>query len=152
MSTVSSTSSTSSTSTSTSSSSSTTSSLDASDFYTLLVAEIKNQDPTDPVDGTDMVLQLTQLSAAESTLELNDTMTTYASNASLSTAAYLIGATVTYTDSSSNTCSGVVSSVEKNDDTYDLVLTDGSTVALDDVRTVSVGTTTSTDSSSSSSN
>ena len=130
------------------------SALSSEDFYTLLTAEIKNQDPTEPVNNTDLVLQLTQLSAAQSTLELNDNMATYITSGALSTATSMIGTTVTYTDSKSNTCTGVVASVEKDDSTYNLVLSDGTSVALDDVRTVKATpatTTTNTNSSSSSS-
>jgi len=148
MSTVSSVSSTS--STTSTDSTSTTNGLTSDDFYTLLVAEIQNQDPTEPVNNTDLVLQLTQLSAAQSTMEMNENMATYISNSALATATSMIGGTVTYTDSDSNTQTGVVSSVEKNDSTYDLVLSDGTSVALSDVRTVAPTTTTSTSTSTSS--
>lgn len=59
---------------STSSSSSTTTSLGKEDFLTLLVAQMKNQDPLDPDDPTEFTAQLAQFSSLEQLFNLNDTL------------------------------------------------------------------------------
>ncbi|MDD3117807.1 MAG: flagellar hook capping FlgD N-terminal domain-containing protein [Victivallales bacterium] len=116
-------------------------SLDSDDFYTLLLAEISNQDPTDPIDSKDMILQLSQFSAIENTQQLNDNMDAYITKASMSTAAALIGRDVAYLDSSDGSYgSGTVTGVSKNSEGYVLQV-NGEAVPMDQVVTITAATT-----------
>jgi flagellar basal-body rod modification protein FlgD len=70
-------------------------------FLTLLVAELKNQDPTQPTDPTQFVAQLAQFSTVEQLTQSNTTLTTIAQSLSSSQAlgqyANMIGDTVSAT-------------------------------------------------------
>ena len=69
------------------------SSLDKDDFLTLLIAQLKNQDPLNPIDNTEFIAQLAQFSSLEQMtlvnenldemLESNTDMTDVVSNAML---------------------------------------------------------------------
>ena len=75
------------------------------DFLTLLVAQLKNQDPLSPDDPTAFTAQLAQFSSLEQLTTLNSSMDTLvASNASSQNLSTLstIGKDVTYTGSSFN--------------------------------------------------
>ncbi len=124
-------------------------SLDGGDFYTLLLAEIANQDPTEPMDSKDMILQLAQFSSIENTQTLTENMSDWVDKSSMTTAASLIGNDVVYLDSESSTYyAGTVSGVTKDGDGYN-VLVDGFEVPLSNVVEVYTGgTVNSTDSKS----
>jgi flagellar basal-body rod modification protein FlgD len=82
------------------------------EFLSLLVTQLKNQDPNNPVDQTQMLAQLAQFSSLEQMQSLNTTMTASASISNLSQSASLIGKTVTLTDPKTGaTTNGVVGSV-----------------------------------------
>ena len=49
-------------------------------FLTMLVAQLKNQDPLNPMEGTDFSSQLAQFSQLEQLMNLNDTMETFMSS------------------------------------------------------------------------
>lgn len=69
------------------------------DFLTLLVAQLRNQDPLNPDDPTEFTAQLAQFSALEQLYNLNESMTgltTAQSNASKLSALNLIGKEVSY--------------------------------------------------------
>lgn len=89
-------------------------------FLTLLVTQMENQDPTNPTDNTQYISELAQFSSLEQMENLNTT-------GQLGTAASLIGATVSWTNASGDTQSGVVGSVKKSGSTVNLVMNDGST-------------------------
>ncbi|CAK0778261.1 flagellar basal-body rod modification protein FlgD [Gammaproteobacteria bacterium] len=55
-------------------------SLSQKDFLTLLVSQVKNQDPTKPMDSTQFVSQLAQYSALAGITDLNTTMKGVATN------------------------------------------------------------------------
>jgi len=113
------------------------------DFYKLLIAEMQNQDPTDPVDNKEMVLQLAQFSACQSTQSLNSNMSSYITTASLGTATGLIGKTVTYLNSEGTYESGTVTAVKKSDDSYTVTI-NNSDVALSSISQIAPTTTTAT--------
>ena len=71
------------------------SSIDKNQFLTLLVTELKNQDPTAPVDQKDTLAQLAQFSSLEQVQNLNQTLTAQGGFSALSQSAGLIGKTVT---------------------------------------------------------
>lgn len=119
------------TSTSQASSSST---LGYDQFLTLLVAEMKNQDPTKPMDPTQTVSQLASFSSVEQAVKANAMLESILNSSALSQAGSLIGKTVTSADGS---ISGVVASVTLSDSSQTATLADGRTVALTSGITVS---------------
>jgi flagellar basal-body rod modification protein FlgD len=68
-------------STSSSSSSSTTdnSTITANDFLSLLVSELKNQDPTQPTDPTQYISQLVGVNSLQQLIQINQSLTTFES-------------------------------------------------------------------------
>ena len=72
------------------------------DFLTLLVAQLKNQDPLNPDDPTEFTAQLAQFSSLEQLFNLNESMDNVAASVSDSqklSALSVIGKEVTYADS-----------------------------------------------------
>jgi flagellar basal-body rod modification protein FlgD len=72
------------------------------DFLTLLVAQLKNQDPLNPDDPTEFTAQLAQFSSLEQLYNLNDSMQALATaqgNSEKLTALSLIGQSVSYNGS-----------------------------------------------------
>ncbi|HVB40305.1 MAG TPA: flagellar hook capping FlgD N-terminal domain-containing protein [Terriglobales bacterium] len=59
--------------------------LNPNDFMTLLVAQLKNQDPTQPMDPTQFVSQLVQFNSLEQLININQDLTTPASTTPAST-------------------------------------------------------------------
>jgi len=49
--------------------------LNGNDFMTLLIAQLKNQDPTNPMDPTQFVTQLTQFNSLEQLIQINGKLT-----------------------------------------------------------------------------
>lgn len=113
---------------STSSSSSQSSSktnVDYESFLTLLVAELKNQDPTKPMDSTDFVAQLATFSQVEQTIQTNTKLDQMLQSSALSQADSLIGREITTADGETT---GVVSEVKINSDGLVAILEDGTEV------------------------
>lgn len=87
-------------STSSSSSTGSTSSLGQDEFMTMLLAELKNQDPLNPMEGKDFAAQLAQFSSLQQLSNLNTTMSslpTYLQTFSNAQMSGLIGSEVTAT-------------------------------------------------------
>src|ERR1700760_334923 len=104
-----------------------TQSLGYNDFLTLLMAEMKNQDPTQPMDPSQMVSQLATVSEVGQSVQTNTTLASLLTATSLSQAEQLIGRTVTSADGST---SGEVASVSVGSTGAVATLTNGGTVAL----------------------
>ena len=103
-------------------------SLDYDSFLTLLIAQLKNQDPTEPQDSAQYIAQLATFSNVEQSIKTNakldELMTTFA----LSQAEGLIGRTVTSADGS---ITGKVDSVKIITGGAVAVLEGGGEVPLD---------------------
>src|ERR1700760_4592073 len=97
------------------------------DFLTLLMAEMKNQDPTQPMDPSEMVSQLATVSEVGQSVQTNSTLNSLLTATSLSQAEQLIGQTITSPDGST---SGQVASVNVSSAGAVAILTDGATVSL----------------------
>jgi flagellar basal-body rod modification protein FlgD len=111
------------------------SSLDEADFLKLLTAQLAAQDPLNPESNTDFIAQMASFSQLKE-------MNTVSGNMSQVTASNYIGKTVTASDSSGNSVTGVVSSISIADGDVSLDV-NGTTCALDTVTKVS-NTTSST--------
>ncbi len=78
-------------------------------FLSLLVAQLKNQDPTNPMDSSQMTSQLAQINTVSGISQLNTTLSSLATQMSAgqqSQAALLIGSTVLAPGSSVSVASG----------------------------------------------
>lgn len=103
-------------------------SLDYNSFLTLLLAQLKNQDPTKPMDSTEYMSQLASFSNVEQSIKMNTKLDDMLTNQQLSQAENLIGKTITNDDGS---ITGKVVSVK--------VTSDGATATLENGKTLSLG-------------
>ena len=83
-------------------------SLDYDSFLTLLIAQMKNQDPTEPMDATQQMAQLATFSQVEQTIKTNKNLESMLQRTSLQEANSVIGRTVVSNDGAT---SGVVKEV-----------------------------------------
>jgi flagellar basal-body rod modification protein FlgD len=107
--------------------------LDPTTFLSLLVDELKYQNPLDPTSSSDFMSQIAQLSQVEQ-------LQSVSSASQMGEAAGLIGKTVTANDGSGNAISGVVTGVT-NGSSGPLLNVGNATVSLGDVE--QIGTSTS---------
>lgn len=98
-------------------------------FMTLLIAELKNQDPTQPMDPAQMVSQLATVSQVTQTAQMNATLSQILGATMLSQAGQVIGKTATSED---GTLSGRIVSVTLASAGLVATLGDGSELALAD--------------------
>ena len=103
-----------------------TQSLNYNDFLTLLMAEMKNQDPTQPMDPSQMVSQLATVSVGQA-VQTNANLASLLTATSLTQAEQLVGQTITSSDGST---SGQVASVSVTSTGAVATLTNGATVSL----------------------
>ena len=104
-----------------------TQSLNYNDFLTLLMAEMKNQDPTQPMDPAQMVSQLATVSEVGQAVQTNTNLASLLTATSLTQAEQLVGQTITSSDGST---SGQVASVSVTSTGAVATLTNGATVSL----------------------
>lgn len=110
-------------------------SLGQEDFLTLLVTQLKNQDPLSPLDNEAFVAQLAQFSTVSGITEMNQSLKTLATGSGdmRSSAPQWIGRTITTADSG-----GTVSSISFTAEGGLLLnLDDGREITLSDIRSVS---------------
>ena len=90
-----------------------TGSIDKTQFLSLLITELKNQDPTAPTDQKETLSQLAQFSSLEQMQSLNQTLTASSNVSQIAQSALLIGKTVTTAANADGSAgvSGPVSSV-----------------------------------------
>jgi flagellar basal-body rod modification protein FlgD len=105
----------------------TTRALNYNDFLTLLMAEMKHQDPTQPMDPSQMVSQLATVSQVGQTVQMNTNLASLLTATSLTQAESLIGKTITSADGSA---SGQVKSVSVTTSGATATLADGASVSL----------------------
>lgn len=86
-------------------------SLDSEAFMQLLVTQLRNQDPSSPMDTNQMISQTTQLAMMEKLTSLDSTNQESFALQMRTSAAALIGHTVSYLDKSGDTKTGTASSV-----------------------------------------
>jgi flagellar basal-body rod modification protein FlgD len=102
--------------------------LDPNTFLSLLVDELKYQNPLDPTSSSDFMSQIAQLSQVEQ-------LQSVSSASQMGEAAGLIGKTVTANDESGNAISGVVTGVT-NGTSGPLLNVGNHTVSLSDVEQI----------------
>ncbi|MBD7957433.1 flagellar hook capping protein [Microbacterium sp. Sa4CUA7] len=104
--------------------------MDAEVFLSLLVAQMKNQDPSSPMDTNDMMAQTTQLAMMEQLTALTDTFSENFALSMRQAAAALVGQHASYVDVDGTTQSGLVSKVSFEQGVPTVTIGD-KTVALD---------------------
>ena len=82
--------------------------LTSEDFLQLLVTQLQNQDPTDPMDNEALLGQLSSMWTLQANVELSDTLADFGAAQGLTTAAGLIGRTVSGSDEAGAAISGPV--------------------------------------------
>lgn len=101
--------------------------LDYDTFLTLLVQQMKNQDPTEPMDATEQIAQLATFSQVEQTIQTNTNLESLLQSSTLNQAGSIIGRTITSAD---ETISGVVEEVKVYSDGLIAVLDSGDQVLV----------------------
>ncbi len=101
--------------------------LDYNTFLTLLVAQLKNQDPTEPMDSTDQIAQLATFSQVEQTIQTNKRLEMLLQSSNLSQAGSIIGRTITSAD---GFITGVIDQVKITSDGVTAILENGKSVAV----------------------
>ena len=102
-------------------------SVDYDAFLTLLVAQLRNQDPTEPTDNAELMAQLASFSAVEQQIQTNDKLNTLIQASQLSQASSIIGNTITSADGQ---VSGIVESVILTDEGLHAQLQSGERVLV----------------------
>ncbi|MDQ0419784.1 flagellar basal-body rod modification protein FlgD [Peteryoungia aggregata LMG 23059] len=115
-------------------------SLDYDSFLTLLIAQMKNQDPTEPMDATEQIAQLATFSQVEQSIQTNSNLETLITGNALTNASSYIGKTITSADEKT---SGVIASVRVYSDTMVATTTEGKDIPI--TVGVRVGTKPTTD-------
>lgn len=86
-------------------------SLNEGDFLTLMMDQLKNQNPLNPADPTQYMSELASFSSLDEQMQIASSSSESASNQAASSALSLLGQTVSYTDGNGNAQTGSVSSV-----------------------------------------
>jgi flagellar basal-body rod modification protein FlgD len=106
------------------------STLGKDDFLKLLVGQLQHQDPMQPADDTQFIGQMAQFSSLEQESNTAQSTSQMADQLGRTGALGLIGRTVTYTDDSDHTQTGVVQQVDIGKDGK-ATLTVGGTAGID---------------------
>ena len=101
--------------------------MNADTFLTLLMAQLKNQDPTEPMDSTAYVAELATFSQVEQATKTNSKLDSLLSSSFLSQADQIIGRTITSADGNTT---GEVQSVKITSEGALARLTNGKDVLL----------------------
>lgn len=88
------------------------------EFLSLLVTQLKNQDPLNPTDQKEMLAQLAQFSSLEQMQNLNQTLTAGSQFSQMAQSAALIGKTITAGSADSPVTGTVTSVAVQNGKTY----------------------------------
>jgi flagellar basal-body rod modification protein FlgD len=101
--------------------------LDYDTFLTLLVQQMKNQDPTEPMDATDQIAQLATFSQVEQTIQTNKNLENLLLSSTLNQAGTIVGRTLTSAD---GTISGKINEVKVFSDGLIAILDSGKEVVV----------------------
>lgn len=117
--------------------------IDKDMFLKLLVAQLKYQDPNNATDPSEFLSQTAQFTTVEKLNALEALSQKVYDGSRQQTATAMLGRTVTYTDVSGTTRTGVVTGVSVGAETPNLTV-GGTKVSLDTVTAVDTTTTTTT--------
>jgi flagellar basal-body rod modification protein FlgD len=85
--------------------------LDTSQFLDLMIAELQNQDPMNPMDNAQMIEQIGQIRQIDASTRLTETLDAVLMGQNLSSAASMIGKTITGLDADAKKITGKVDRV-----------------------------------------
>jgi flagellar basal-body rod modification protein FlgD len=108
------------------------SSVDYDAFLTLLVAQMKNQDPTQPTDSSEYLAQLAAFSTVEQGIKTNERLEALLMQGEVIQAGSLVGKTYTKGD-----VTGIIKSVTFTENGLNLKLDNGKIVTLTNGATIS---------------
>jgi flagellar basal-body rod modification protein FlgD len=108
-------------------------------FLTLLVSQLKNQNPLEPMKNDEFLAQTAQFQALTEMQKLNKSMSAFMSQSQLNNASSLIGKQVTALTSDGDSLTGVVTSAQMNGSDV-LLEIDGKFVSLANVTKVEAAT------------
>ena|SRR5579875_1970867 len=126
-------------------------SLNEGDFLTLMMDQLKNQNPLNPADPTQYMSELASFSSLDEEMQIASSSSETASNQAASSALSLLGQNVTYLDSNGNPQTGTVSSVNFTSSGPTLTIGGTSGISLSAITSAGTGSSSSTNSSSQSS-
>jgi flagellar basal-body rod modification protein FlgD len=106
------------------------------DFLSLLVAQLKYQDPMNPMDNREFTTQLAQLQALEQAQQTNEAMLAMTYLSQIGQASNLVGRTITATALGGGQVSGTVTGVSITDGVAEL-LVNGQAVGLHELTGIS---------------
>ncbi len=106
--------------------------MDSEVFMSLLVAQLRHQDPSSPMDTNQMISQTTELATMEKLTSMDATSTENFALQMRTSAAALIGQLVSWTDKEGSAHSGIATSVSFAEGIPQVTVGD-QTVALDQV-------------------
>lgn len=110
------------------------------DYMTLLVTQLRNQNPLEPLNNNEMAAQLAQFSQLQQLESMNTSFSNVLEDMQRSYAASLIGKEISFSADdgfgASQDASGVVQEVYNNVDGEIVVATDSHIVALSDIISV----------------
>ena len=109
------------------------SSLGESDFLTLMMDQLKDQNPLNPADPTQYVSELASFSELEQEMNVSTATQGAATDTASSEAVNLIGHSVTYTDATGTDQTGTVSSVQFSSSGPTLTIGSSSGISLSSV-------------------
>jgi flagellar basal-body rod modification protein FlgD len=85
--------------------------LSSENFLEMMIVQLKNQDPLEPTGNEELLNQISQMRSLQSSIELSDVLKSVSSQQQLTSAASLIGKTVSGTVAGSNGTSQTVQGV-----------------------------------------
>lgn len=89
------------------------------DFMKLLIAQLQNQDPLQPTDNDQLLNQITSMQSLQSNIEMQSTLKSLGASQQLSSAASLLGQTVTGLTENKTELTGTVDQIFlKNNTVY----------------------------------
>ncbi|MFN8455288.1 MAG: flagellar hook capping FlgD N-terminal domain-containing protein [Anaerolineae bacterium] len=105
------------------------------DFMTLLLAQLKNQDPLKPMEDKDFIAQLAQLNSVTQLTEMNKNIKELMTAQGLAQGSALIGQTVTGMAADGTAVTGLVSGLKMAGGKV-MVEVSGQSIALDMIKSV----------------
>lgn len=111
-------------------------SLEEADFLTLLVTQLKTQDPTKPMDDKEFMGQMAQFTSLKQMSSVAENMNRFTKEFDFSKNVSVIGKEITWLDGAGFERKGVVDSVIVRDD-LSFLRSDGMDISLKDVTSVS---------------
>jgi flagellar basal-body rod modification protein FlgD len=109
--------------------------LEEADFMSLLITQLKSQDPTKPLDDKEFIGQMASFTSLKQMNELTANFKNLTKEFSFTKAVSMVNRAVTYTDPSGNVNEGVVQSIKvKNGESF--LNIDGAEVAMESVSEV----------------